>query len=238
MENLTPERRAELETNLKAVLADMAKAAQDAGRDPADVRLVAISKFHPAADIAAMAGAGQRVFGESYVQEALAKGDELHGLNVEWHFVGRLQTNKAKYVAGRFALVHSVDSLKLAQALHKKAQAMGATQPVLLQVNLASEAQKGGVAEDDALKLASAIYRDLDALRLRGLMIMPPAGDDPEEARPYFKALRNLRERMQDGLGAELPELSMGMTGDFRQAIAEGATLVRIGTRLFGKRPG
>lgn len=227
----------ELRANLAAVREEIADAARAAGRDPDEITLVAVSKLHPAEDVRALAGLGQTVFGESYVQEAQAKRRELADLDLEWHFIGRLQTNKARFVAGEFSLVHSVDSLKLAHTLHKRAQALGVTQNVLVQVNLAGEAQKAGAAEDDARRLVEEVL-GLPALGLRGLMLMPPLEDDPERSRPWFAALRELRDKLEQDLGARLAHLSMGMTGDFRQAVAEGATIVRIGTRLFGARNG
>ncbi len=235
---IAPERMAELRRNLEAVRAEIAEAASAAGRSPADVALLAVSKFHPASDVRALASMGQLDFGESYAQEALAKQDELADLadlGLRWHFIGRLQTNKARFVAGRFSLVHSVDSLKLAQTLHKRAQALQAVQDVLVQVNLAGEGQKAGAAEDDTLRLAAEIMR-LDFLGLRGLMLLPPLEDEPERVRPWFARLRELRDGLERELGIRLAHLSMGMTGDFRQAIAEGATIVRIGTRIFGER--
>ena len=240
-ENLTPQAEAELVARLSSVREDIAAAALATGRDPDEVRLVAVSKLHSAQAIRALARAGQRDFGESYVQEALAKREEpalaSGELDIAWHFIGRLQTNKAKFVAGAFDLVHGVDSRKLAHALHKRAEAMDVRQRVLLQVNLAGEAQKAGVVPDHARQLATEVM-DMPHLRLEGLMLMPPFFDDPERARPYFAELRELRDRLAAELGTPLPELSMGMTGDFREAVAEGATLVRVGTRIFGERPG
>lgn len=233
--NPTPERTLELRRNLEAVRAEIAEASAEAGRSADDVTLVAVSKLHPAADVRALAAMGQIDFGESYVQEALAKREALAGLGLRWHFIGRLQTNKVRFVAGQFSLVHSVDSLKLAHTLHKRAQALQVVQEVLLQVNLAGEGQKAGAAVDDARRLASEIMR-MDFLGLRGLMLLPPLEDDPERARHWFAGLRELRDSLEPELGIRLAHLSMGMTGDFRQAIAEGATIVRIGTRIFGER--
>jgi len=232
---LTPKRLDELRRNLEDVRAEIADAAAAAGRSADEVILVAVSKLHPAADIRALAGMGLAHFGESYVQEALAKREQLTDLDLCWHFIGRLQSNKARFVAGSFAMVHSVDSVKLAHTLHKRAQAMQTVQEVLLQVNLAREGQKAGVAEDEARGLAREIAA-MPSLGLRGLMLMPPLEDDPERVRPWFAALRELRDRLEQELGMRLAHLSMGMTGDFRQAIAEGATMVRIGTRIFGER--
>jgi pyridoxal phosphate enzyme (YggS family) len=232
---VSSERALELRRNLDVVRAEMGEAAAACGRTPGEVVLVAVSKFHPAQDVRALAGFGHMDFGESYVQEALAKREQLQDLDLRWHFIGRLQTNKARHVAGRFSLVHSVDSLRLAQTLHNKAQALQTLQEVLLQVNLAGEGQKAGAAADDARRLAQEVL-GLDSLALRGLMLLPPMVDEPEQARPWFAALRELRDSLERELGVRLPHLSMGMTGDFRQAIAEGATIVRIGTRIFGER--
>mgnify|MGYP001188637777 CR=1 FL=1 len=229
-------RARELAENLALVREDMAGAAQRAGRDPSDVVLVAVSKTYPAADVAALFAAGQRVFGESYVQEAVAKRAELAALPLEWHFIGGLQRNKAKFVAGDFALVHGVDSLKLAETLARKAMEKGAAQDVLLQVNLGREEQKGGVLEEDLPGLAEAVT-GMEGLTLSGLMLLPPFFDDPERARPFFARARELKEDLERRLGRSLPHLSMGMTGDFQAAVEEGATLVRVGTRIFGSRP-
>ena len=221
-----------------------------AGRDPASVTLVAVSKNHPAEAVRALALAGQRLFGESYVQEALPKVDALADMEnpagmpgasdrppkgLCWHFIGRLQKNKVKYLDGRFALIHTVDSLDLARMLHKFSVASGRCQDILLQVNLAREAQKSGCAPEDADAVAQGIL-ELPGLCLRGLMLMPPWQEDPEPSRPWFAGLRELRDRLRPSLGLPLPELSMGMSHDLEQAVEEGATLVRVGTDLFGER--
>jgi len=229
---LTPEQAA---ANLGRVRERIENACRKAGRDPASVTLVAVSKTHPASAVAAMAGAGQSLFGESYVQEAIPKQDELKKLKLRWHFIGRLQKNKAKYVAGRFELIHSVDSLELARMLHNKTDFLGIVQPVLLQVNLACEGQKAGCSLDDATALAEAVA-GLSALELRGLMLMPPWDEDPEANRGLFAQARELRGQLAARLGLPMPELSMGMSHDLEQAVEEGATLVRVGTDLFGAR--
>ncbi|AMK09683.1 YggS family pyridoxal phosphate-dependent enzyme [Pseudodesulfovibrio indicus] len=233
---MTNERRRELAERAAAVREALAGAAKEAGRAPEDVTLVAVSKLHPASDVRDLAESGQTEFGENYVQEALAKQEALAGLPVNWHFIGGLQSNKAKYVAGNFTLVHSVDSSKLAQALHKKAASLGLVQDILLQVNIAGEVQKSGVPEKSLPRLAEEVL-SLKGVRLVGLMTMPPFFDDPEGARPVFSRLRELRDGLETRLGMRLPHLSMGMTGDFIPAVQEGATLVRIGTRIFGERP-
>lgn len=216
------------------VLEQMAAAARRAGRDPDSVRLLAVSKLHPAHDIRALFEAGQPMFGENYVQEALSKMAILPR-EISWHLIGHLQTNKVKSVVGRFSLIHGVDSLKLARSLHGQAEAMDVVQDVLVQVNLAEEKQKSGILVSELPPLAEFLARGT-RLRWQGLMLMPPFFDDPDRARPYFARLRELAESLRTDFGLALPELSMGMTGDFEAAIEEGATLVRIGTRIFGER--
>lgn len=211
-------------------------AAKKAGRDPESVQLIAVSKLHPFESIAHLFRAGQLDFGENYVQEALDKQTEANAEPIRWHFIGRLQTNKAKFLAGRFHLIHSLDRPKMAQALNKKALDSGIRQPVLIQVNLAEEEQKGGTAAKELFRFAEDVH-NLQGLVLQGLMCMPPFFDDGERARPYFARLRRLQETLEPELGIRLAHLSMGMTGDYPQAIEEGSTLVRIGTRIFGERP-
>ncbi len=229
---------------LEQVRGELAEAARRAGRNPADTTLVAVSKKHPAGAVKTLAANGHLDFGESYVQEALDKQATLNDPAIRWHFIGGLQSNKARFVAGRFQLVHSVDSEKLARMLQKHMAAIReaeqetygrTTQDILLQVNLDCETQKCGVLPDQAEGVARSIL-DMDALRLRGLMILPRFHDDPELTRPTFAALRELRDTLQKRLGVELPHLSMGMSDDFVQAVEEGATLIRVGTRIFGPR--
>ncbi|GAB6126623.1 YggS family pyridoxal phosphate-dependent enzyme [Humidesulfovibrio idahonensis] len=232
-------RAEELSKRLADVKRRMAAACVRSGRAPESVRLVAVSKFHPASDVAALAAAGQRDFGESYAQEALAKQDALVDQDILWHFIGGLQTKKARQVVGRFALIHSLDSEKLARELAKRAREERILQPVLIEVNMGEE-QKAGVEESDLISLAElAVSLKVQGcgLDLRGLMCLPPVFDDPEEARPAFAYLRELRDDLAGRLGVSLPELSMGMTGDFEAAIEEGATIVRVGTSIFGPRP-
>lgn len=218
----------------REVLGQMARAVRRSGREPGCARLLAVSKLHPARDVLTLFEAGQAMFGENYVQEALGKMAALPE-GISWHFIGHLQTNKVKSVVGRFDLIHGVDSLKLARSLQGQAEARGVAQDVLVQVNLAGETQKSGIALADLPPLAEFLAAS-PSLRWRGLMLMPPFFDDPERARPYFARLRELAETLRAGFGLPLPELSMGMTGDFEAAIEEGATLVRIGTRIFGER--
>ena len=219
------------------------EAARRAGREPGMVRLIAVSKMQPLEALQTAMEAGQIDFGENYVQEALAKRTALAGTHARWHFVGHVQTNKAKDVAGRFGLIHTVDSLTFAATLHRRLPEDTAAetgvparhQGVLIQVNIGREAQKSGVDPDELPRLAEELLT-LPRLCLRGLMCLPPLFDDPEGARPYFARLRELRDDLEARLGCTLPELSMGMSGDFEAAVEEGATLVRVGTSLFGPR--
>ena len=177
------------------------------------------------------------IIGENYIQEAREKFKALDDCTVEWHYIGHLQSNKSKYAVRIFDLIHSVDSLKLARELDKCAQKIDKIQPILIQVNISKEKTKGGVHEAETLELIAAVS-ELTHVSIRGLMTMPPYFDDPERARPFFKALAHLREQIRE---ANIPtvfmdELSMGMSGDFEAAIEEGATLVRVGTAIFGAR--
>lgn len=221
-------------TRLTGVLERIATACRNCGRDPSAVTLVAVSKFHDASAVAELAACGQTIFGESYIQEALPK-IEAAPAGLSWHFIGHLQRNKAKLAVGRFDLIHTVDNVELAHILHNKAAAQQLTQAVCLQVNVAGEAQKSGVAPGGLDALAEAVAA-CPNLRLDGLMVIPPVFDDPEGARPAFARLRELREALATRLGRPLPVLSMGMSGDLEAAVTEGATHVRVGTDLFGPR--
>jgi pyridoxal phosphate enzyme (YggS family) len=226
---------------LRARLADVRsrieRAAGRVGRDPASIRLVAVSKTFPADYVRALADAGQTDFGENKVQEALQKMDQTSGLSLRWHLVGHLQSNKAKK-AGRFDVVHSIDSASLLEKLDDAAVAADKRIDLLVQVDLAGEATKHGAPEDELAPIFDAA-RSAKATRVVGLMLLPPAVDDPGGARPYFRLLREVRDRLlADGVdGSMLQELSMGMSHDFEIAVEEGATLVRVGTALFGGRP-
>lgn len=226
-----------LQARLEDVRGRLSQAAKAAGRNPEDITLVAVSKTHPAEAVAAAQTLGQVEFGENYVQEALAKQDALAGLPLRWHFIGHLQSNKAKFVASRFSLIHTVDSVKLAQNLHKcmERAAVESRQDMLIQVNIGEEEQKGGVAEGELSRLAEEVLK-LERLRLLGLMCIPPLSLSAAETRPYFARLRKLRDGLEGEMGIKLPHLSMGMSHDFAEAVAEGATLVRVGTDIFGRR--
>lgn len=219
--------------NLAEVQRRIAAAAHKAGRDPAQVRLVAVSKTMPLELIREAVAAGQRLFGENYLQEARGKIEAL-GEAAAWHFIGHLQSNKAKAAVELFELIHGVDRLKLAKALDAAAAQMGKVQEILVQVNLAGEASKSGTGPDAAPDLLRQITL-LPHLKVLGLMTMPPFLE-PEAVRPYFRQLRQLRDRLEDLGGQPLPELSMGMSGDYEVAIEAGATLVRVGTAIFGSR--
>ena len=225
-----------LADNLAAVERKIAAAALAAGREPSAVRLVAVSKTKPAALVAEAAAAGQRLFGENYVQELTAKAAEVK-MPVEWHFIGHLQSNKVKQIAGLVTMIHSVDRLSLAEEIDRQWGRIGRSCDILVQVNVAAEATKSGTTTQDALQLVRQIAA-LPHLRVRGLMTMPPFFDDPEAARPYFRELRLLAEEIAALAipGVAMQELSMGMSGDFEAAIAEGATLVRVGSAIFGTR--
>ena len=223
------------------VLERLDAACAAAGRKREDVTLIAVSKLHPAVDVAEVARAGQLDFGENYVQEALQKREDLAGesacRNLRWHMIGHVQSRKAAQVAGAFALIHTLDSRKLADGLERRLAVLEARQPVLMEVNVAAEPQKSGLMAEDLPSLADHILEKCPHLELRGLMCLPPVFDAGEAARPHFARLSALREELRDRLGLPLPELSMGMSGDFAADVAEGATMVRIGTDIFGPRP-
>ncbi len=226
----------DIQENLRQIRSRIAAACARAARDPAGVRLVAVSKTKPAALVEAAAAAGQRLFGESYVQEFTAKAEQVK-TPVEWHFIGALQSNKVKYLGGRVDLIHSVDRLSLAREIDRQWGRLGRPANILLQLNLGEEASKAG-AEASALVDLVRQTATLPHLRLRGLMALPPYCEDPEAVRPFFRRLRELAGEIDRlGLpGVEMRELSMGMSHDFEVAIEEGATLVRVGTAIFGER--
>lgn len=222
--------------NLALINGRIRAAAVKAGRDPASVRLVAVSKTRPAADIIEAFQAGQTAFGENYIQELVPKLEEVHEA-VQWHVIGHLQSNKVKYIAGRVAMIHTVDRLSLAQEIDRQWGRLGQICDVLIQVNISGEATKSGTTEAGAIQLVQECAL-LPHIRVKGLMTMPPFFDDPDAARPYFAELRRLAEAVDARriAGVEMTELSMGMSGDFEAAVQEGATLVRIGTAIFGER--
>lgn len=238
---------------LRTIRERIERAAHEAGRDPREIRLIAVSKLQPSGAIREAYAEGVRDFGENYVQELVRKSDELSDLtDLRFHLIGHLQTNKAKQIAGRVSMVHSIDSSRLAEELGKRSQTVivppakawpldgqsgantNSALPVLVEVNTGGEAQKSGCAPEQAAEVVAAIRRQ-SSLRVVGLMTVPPFFDDPALSMPYFDKLRQLRDEL--GGRAALPELSMGMTLDLEQAIAAGATMVRVGTAIFGERP-
>ena len=225
--------------NLVQVKRCIIEAAKRAGRDPSGVRLLAVTKEQSDATVAKGIQAGMTLLGENKVQEASGKIEAFGRKNgLEWHFIGRLQKNKVKFIFDLFDLIHSVDSLALAEAIHKKAQRIGSCMPILLQVNISGEKSKLGI---DPLDLPREIrkFAKLEGVKISGLMTIPPFDRDPETSRPYYARLRELRDTCSS-LNIPricLDELSMGMSNDYEVAIEEGATLVRVGTGLFGPRP-
>jgi len=224
----------DLEASLRAVRQRIEGACARAGREPGSVTLVAITKTQPPEVVCAAAALGLSLFGESKVQEAKAKIPQCPG-RLRWHMVGHLQTNKCRDAVDLFEMVQSVDSLHLAEELNRRAEQAAKRVPVLLEVNAVGEASKFGYRPDQLLADLGRI-NTLPRLELHGLMTVPPWTLDPEKVRPVFRQMRELKGRCEQLLGAPLPHLSMGMTGDFETAIEEGATMVRIGTALFGER--
>lgn len=246
---LPPEETASLHARFATVCERLKKAAAASGRTPEDIRLVAISKTHPAETLAALLGGwrnGTPLFGENYAQEALEKQDRLAALlapqecrelaRPEWHFTGHVQSRKAKELVGRFSLIHTLDSEKLASAISKTVLAENLPpQAVLIQINTGREPQKSGVMPEDAEALITAVA-SLREIRVEGLMCLPPYSENPEASRPHFALMRTLRDTLASATGLALPHLSMGMSHDCEVAVSEGATLVRVGTDIFGRR--
>ena len=223
-----------IEQHLQQLRSRIAAAASAAGRDPAEIRLIAASKTFDAAAVRDAHAAGQVDFGENYVQEALDKMGELADLPLLWHFIGPIQSNKTRAIAEHFDWVHSVARLKIAERLSAQRPQSLPPLDLCLEVNISSEASKGGVSAEDLPALAQAVS-DLPRLRLRGLMAIPAPSSDPLEQRAAFAAVRRLYEALRAS-GCSLDTLSMGMSGDLEAAIAEGATMVRVGTAIFGER--
>ena len=247
---LPPAEESALRDRFESVRARLEQAACTAARKPEDILLIAVSKTHSAnmaASLARMWPKGAPVFGENYVQEAMDKQTAVASLlchqpardcpSPEWHFIGHLQSRKARDVTGRFTMIHTLDSVKLAEQIRKAVQAGNLSpQAVLVQVNIGDEAQKSGVDSGKIEDLITAAMA-MPELSVQGLMCLPPFFDTAEESRPYFIKLRELREALARNTGLALPHLSMGMSHDFEVAVAEGATMVRVGTDIFGARP-
>ncbi len=226
-----------MKDRLKNVMDRIKKSAIKCRRDPETIRLVAVSKTVPAQRVKEAIDAGVTILGENYVQETRDKFNALSSCRVSWHFIGHLQSNKAKYAVRLFDLIHSVDSVKLAREIDKQSKKVDKIQNILIQVNVADESTKSGASIQNTLNLIKEIS-NFKNLAVKGLMTMPPFFNAPEKVRPFFKDLRKLRDqfRKEAVQNVVMDELSMGMTGDFEVAIEEGATLVRIGTALFGER--
>jgi pyridoxal phosphate enzyme (YggS family) len=222
-----------IKENLLRVVERIERAAQKAGRDPGEIKLVAVSKTVEVARIREAIEAGVSILGENYIQEAQKKIEEI-GEPVSWHFIGHLQSNKAKYAIRLFDMIHSLDSHPLAGELNRRAEQADRVMKVMIEVNLSRETTKFGTDEEMVFTLARRVQA-LQHLSLLGLMTMPPYFDSPEMSRPYYIALRDLKEKMV-GEGIPIKELSMGMSNDFEVAIEEGATYIRVGTAIFGPR--
>lgn len=214
------------------------EAARRSGREPGDVKLIAVTKTHPASEINEAIDAGAADIGENRVQEVLEKIEDVKP--VRWHLIGHLQTNKVKQIIDKVVMIHSVDSLKLALEINKRAKAHGIVMDILIEINSAMEETKSGISADDLRQLCEEITAQCDSVRICGLMCIPPMAAEPEDARPYFKEAASLFNEMKSW---DLPEdrfnpteLSMGMSGDFEVAIEEGSTIVRVGSSIFGPR--
>jgi pyridoxal phosphate enzyme (YggS family) len=224
--------------NLRQICEDIKETARKCGRNPSDIKLVAVSKRFPVEMMQEARVAGQILFGENFIQEAVAKKEAL-GDAVRIHFIGHLQSNKAKTAAEACDVIETIDRFKIGSAINRHLEAAGRTAEVLVQVNVGLDPKKSGVLPDDTEKLLNQLL-ELPALKVKGLMTMPPFCEDSEQSRPFFRSLRLLSEKMKDkGLFStgSTVELSMGMSNDYRVAIEEGATSIRIGTAIFGIRP-
>ncbi|MCD6153217.1 MAG: YggS family pyridoxal phosphate-dependent enzyme [Syntrophobacterales bacterium] len=222
--------------NIEKIRENITEAALRSGRDPSDIRLMGVTKTVDDSKIKEAIDCGIDIIGENYVQEGKRKIEKM-GKTLEWHMIGHLQSNKAKYAVRLFDMIHSVDRMNLAGELDKRSMAIGSKMKILIEVNISGEETKNGVPKDKAVDLVKEIA-SLENLSIQGLMTMPPWFDDPEDARPYFIALRELRDKIVDENieGVEMAELSMGMSGDFTVAVEEGATIVRVGRAIFGER--
>lgn len=213
---------------------ELATAARESGRSSAEVELLAVSKTFPADVVSEVVAAGQKSLGENRVQEALEKQPRLPS-HIAWHLIGPLQRNKVRKVVGNFACLQGIDSLKLAAAVSRVASEQGIEQAILLQVKIGGEASKSGFSSETLIAELEQLLQ-LPSLRIEGLMTIPPPVDHADDARPYFAALRDFRDQLSSRSGLALAQLSMGMSGDFKAAIAEGSTMVRVGSAIFGER--
>lgn len=227
----------QIQTNIQAIEEKIRQYALNCGRNPGEITLIGVSKRKPAALIREAIAAGHKNFGENYIQESMEKIDDIGRDAATWHFIGHLQSNKAKFAVKYFDLIHTVDKLKRAKEIDKQAAKIGKIQEILIQINIAEETTKSGAGAQEALALAKEIG-GLANLSVKGLMCMPPFFDDPEEARPYFKQVKQISLDIENENipNVTMDHLSMGMSNDFGVAIEEGATLVRVGTAIFGSR--
>lgn len=227
----------QIQSNIKKIHDEICAAAQNSGRDASKVTLIAVSKRKPPEMIQQAIDSGHKDFGENYIQEAMEKIDILGRESAFWHFIGHLQSNKAKFAVKYFDLIHTVDKVKLAKEINHQAQKIGKIQKILLQVNIARETTKSGAEENEIMDIAKQVCR-FDNLHVSGLMCVPPFFDDPEEARVYFKRLKQLSKEIEtlNLPNTTMTHLSMGMSNDFTVAVEEEATLVRVGTAIFGAR--
>ena len=224
-----------IKNNIEYIRQRIAEAARRSGRAPEDITLIAVSKLHPPQDVEDAAACGQVDFAENKVQELLSKQPQIKA-DVKWHLIGHLQTNKVKNVIGKVCLIHSVDSLHLAQEIDKRAAQAGIVTDILLQVNVAHEESKFGLSVEEARQLAPQIAAQFKNVKIRGLMEIAPYAEDPEEVRQYFRKLRLLFDELKATVLPDIDIMSMGMSHDFEIAIEEGATHVRVGTAIFGER--
>lgn len=226
-----------MKENIQKIRDRIKRAAKACGRDPESVTLVAVTKTKGIETVETAIDLGIDIVGENYIQEAREKFNALYEKPVQWHFIGHLQSNKAKYAVRMFDLIHSVDSVKLAKEINKQAKKHDKIQKILVQVNISEEASKSGTTKKDTLEIIETISQ-MEHISIQGLMTMPPFFNAPDKVRPYFKELRMLCHEIDEKRmpNVKMTHLSMGMTGDFEVAIEEGATLVRIGTAIFGER--
>lgn len=227
----------QIQSNIKKIHDEIRAAAQKSERDSSQITLIAVSKKKPSEMIQQAIEAGHRDFGENYIQEAMEKIDLIGRKSATWHFIGHLQSNKAKFAVKYFDLIHTVDKVKLAKEINRQAQKTGKIQEILLQVNIAHETTKSGAEENEIVDIAKQVCL-FDNLHISGLMCMPPFFDDPEDARIYFKKLKQISKDIEalNLPNTTMAQLSMGMSHDFTVAVEEGATLVRVGTAIFGAR--
>ena len=228
----------QIKENLEKINAEISDTAKKANRNPEDITIIGVSKKHSIETIHNGIEAGIKTFGESYINEAVNKIDSIDNNTLSWHFIGHLQSNKAKFAVKYFDLIHSVDTIKLATQIDKQAQKINKKQAILIQINISEEQSKSGIDSNEACALANSIS-SLGNISLKGIMGMPPFSHDPENSRKYFKDLKEIKDYIdkQNIASIEMKHLSMGMSQDYIVAIEEGSTIVRIGTKLFGQRP-